>query len=226
MSARLYHGGGAAAKPPKVERFRMVEIPSVALKRRWLEALLPDVAHEGWTEQAAKRAAERAGLSAGEQALAAPGGVVDLIDFLFDTVAVSAIDALRADPDLSSLGTTAKVAKAVRLWLDALAPHREAVRRAASRGLLPWMAAPALMRTWTTADMIWTGIGDTSTDYNRYTKRALLAATLPGIVLRWLEAPADPELDAVIMARLRQVSEAGRRLGNLARPILRGRASA
>ena len=62
----------------------MTEPPSETLRRRWLAELLPDVAFDGWTEAAARLAAGRAGLSEGEQALAAPQGVVNLIDAFFD----------------------------------------------------------------------------------------------------------------------------------------------
>ena len=54
-----------------------------------------------------------------------------------------------------------------------------AVRRAAARGFLPWGAGPALQRSWKVADMVWTAAGDTSEDYNRYSKRGLLAGVIP-----------------------------------------------
>ncbi|MBO6636417.1 MAG: hypothetical protein JJ937_18090, partial [Parvibaculum sp.] len=58
----------------------MSSTPSETLRFRWLDALLPDVPFDGWTEAAAAVAADRAGLTPGEQALAAPNGISDLID--------------------------------------------------------------------------------------------------------------------------------------------------
>ena len=117
----------------------MTEPPSETLRRRWLAELLPDVAFDGWTEAAARLAAGRAGLSEGEQALAAPQGVVNLIDAFFDEAEAAARASL-AGLDMSGMRVPDKVKAGVLAWLEALAPNREAVRRAASRGFLPWSA--------------------------------------------------------------------------------------
>ena len=160
----------------------MTQTPSEVLRFRWLDAMLPDVPFDGWTEATAARAAKQAGLSEGEQALAAPNGVPDLIDAFFDRAGQAAREAL-ADQDISALKTPARVKAGVLAWLAALEPNREAVRRAAVRGLLPWGAASAVQRTWRIADMVWDEAGDTSEDYNRYSKRGLLAAVIPPIIM-------------------------------------------
>lgn len=193
--------------------------PSVLLRRRWLAELLPDVAFEGWSEAAARLAAGRAGLTEGEQALAAPQGVVNLIDTFFDD-AEEAARATLAGEDLSALRVPDKVKRGVLAWLAALEANREAVRRAASRGFLPWSAGPALQRTWKVADMIWTAAGDASEDYNRYSKRGLLAAVLPAIILYWSDNPAPEDLDGFVTRRLANVSGIGRRAGQVAKPVL------
>ena len=197
----------------------MTATPSGILRRRWLDALLPEVAFDGWTAAAASRAASVAGLSEGEQALAAPRGVDDLIDAFFDEAEVSAKAAL-AVPDLAAMGTTARVKAGVLAWLAALQPDREAVRRATSRGMVPWKSGPALQRAWRVADMVWTAAGDTATDYNRYSKRGLLAAALPSIVLYWLDAPSEEDLDAYVLRRLEQASGIGRSAGRIVGPLL------
>jgi ubiquinone biosynthesis protein COQ9 len=193
--------------------------PSILLRRRWLAELLPEVAFEGWSEAAAKLAAGRAGLTEGEQALAAPQGVVNLIDTFFDDAEEAARGAL-AGEDLGAMRVPDKVKRGVLAWLSALEPNREAVRRAASRGFLPWSAGPALQRTWKVADMIWTAAGDASEDYNRYSKRGLLAAILPAIILYWADNPAPEDLDGFVTRRLANVSGIGRRAGQVVKPVL------
>ena len=115
----------------------MSKTPTEILRTRWLEALLPEVPFDGWSEAAAKTAAEKAGLSEGEQALAAPGGVFDLMEAFFDQAEEAAKTAL-GKADMSTLRVHEKVARGVRVWLDVLEPNREAVRRAVSRGFLPF----------------------------------------------------------------------------------------
>jgi len=197
----------------------MPATPSEALRRRWLEALLPEVAFDGWTEAAAARAASAAGLSDGEQALAAPGGITDLIDAFFDRAGEEALSAL-AGETLDGMRVHERVKAGVLAWLAALQPHREAVRRAVQRGMVPWQAGPALQRSWKVADMIWQAAGDTAEDYNRYSKRGLLAAALPPIVLYWLDNPAPEDLDAYIARRLAQASGMGRSAGRILGPLL------
>lgn len=193
--------------------------PSEILRRRWLAELLPEVAFEGWSEAAARAAAGRAGLSEGEQALAAPQGVVNLIDALFDAADAEARAALAAI-DMTAMRVPDKVKRGVLAWLAALEPNREAVRRAASRGFLPWSAGPALQRTWTVADMIWSAAGDASEDYNRYSKRGLLAAVLPAIVLYWADHPAPEDLEGFVSRRLANASGIGQRAGRIVKPVL------
>ena len=197
----------------------MTQTPSEVLRFRLLDAMLPDVPFDGWTETTAARAAKQAGLSEGEQALAAPNGVPDLIDAFFDRAGQAAREAL-ADQDISALKTPARVKAGVLAWLAALEPNREAVRRAAVRGLLPWGAASAVQRTWRIADMVWDEAGDTSEDYNRYSKRGLLAAVIPPIIMYWLDQPSDEQLDTYIDRRLSLASGIGRNLGRIAKPLL------
>ena len=119
-----------------------------------------------------------------------------------------------------ALRTHEKVAAGIKAWLSVLAPHREAVKRAAVRGFAPWNAPAAAKRTWKTADAIWLAAGDTAEDYNRETKRALLSAVLPQIVLYWQDDPADEDLDAFIEKRLQGAMKFGQWGSKFAKPGL------
>lgn len=193
--------------------------PSAKLRDRWLEVLLPLVPDMGWTEGSADHAAREAGLSAGEQALAAPNGAIDLIDHFFDGAADKMLEGL-ATRDLTVLRTHERVAAGVRTWLDTLEPHKEAVRKASGRGLMPWGASAAAKRVWATADVIWEAAGDTATDYNRQTKRALLSAVMPPIVLYWLDNDDSEALDMFIASKLQTAMRVGQSGSALLKPIL------
>ena len=80
-----------------------------------------------------------------------------------------------------------KIAFAVRTRLEYLTLQREAVRR-----LMMWYALPlhlplGIRRLAKTVDLMWRAAGDTSTDYNFYTKRILLSAVLKATIIYWLD---------------------------------------
>ncbi|MEM7328567.1 MAG: COQ9 family protein [Pseudomonadota bacterium] len=193
--------------------------PSEKLRDRWLDTLLPRVPETGWSLVSAKQAARDAEISPGEQNLAAPNGISDLIDHFFDR-AVDEMLATLATQDLSGLRTHERVAAGVRAWLDALSAHKEAVRKAAGKGLLPWGAGAAVKRVWAIADAVWEAAGDTATDYNRQTKRALLSAVLPPIVLYWLDHDDGEALDRFIADRLQTAMKVGQAGSKAVKPVL------
>ncbi|MCI4646019.1 MAG: COQ9 family protein [Hyphomonadaceae bacterium] len=193
--------------------------PSAELRQAWLKALLPLVPSQGWSEMAARQAAIESGLSAGEQALAAPGGVMELMDAFFDAAETHARTTL-AETALDEMRVHERVAFGVRAWLDVLAPHRHAVERASGRAFWPTRTGDAAQRCWSVADMVWDAIGDTSQDYNFYSKRALLAAVIPAIVLYWQGNPEDEALDAFIARRLKSAMMIGRSGGRFLKPFL------
>ncbi len=198
----------------------MTSTPSETLKDTWLEAVLSLVPDHGWTRDTLNRAAEAAELDEGEQALAAPDGVNDLIDHFFNRAGDQMLEEL-ATQDLEKLRVHERVAVGLRTYLDQLEPHREAVRRAATRGIMPWGAKAAASRVWSIADAVWEAAGDTATDYNRQTKRALLSAVIPSVVTFWLANEDRKAVDAHIRKRLQMAMFIGKNGGKLAGPMLK-----
>ena len=69
--------------------------------------------------------------------------------------------------------------------LSALAPHKEAARRAAALLSLPMHAATGAKLVCATVDAMWRAAGDTATDFNFYTKRGILAGVYGATAMRW-----------------------------------------
>ena len=88
-------------------------------------------------------------------------------------------------------------------------PHREAVRRAIAFYAMPWNAAAGLSALYATVDAMWKCAGDTSTDYNFYTKRLLLSGVLTSTVRVWLEdTSADlAETESFLRHRIENVMQ-------------------
>jgi ubiquinone biosynthesis protein COQ9 len=159
-------------------------LPSGMLRERLLDAMLVEAVTDGWTLRALRKAADDIRLDEGELQLAAPNGVIDLIDALADRADRDMTRALTVE-DLSGLKIRARVTLAVRRRLESLAGHEEAVRRSVIAMATPDRAPIAARLGWRTADRIWTGLGDTATDANWYTKRAILAGVHAAVLLHW-----------------------------------------
>lgn len=155
-----------------------------------LDAILPHVAFDGWSEDAFRAAIQDADVTPADARAACPRGAVDLA-VLFHTQGDAAMIAALKSSDLSDMRFRDKVAHAVQLRLDAV-EDKEAVRRGSVLFALPHMAPEGSKLIWGTADAIWTALGDTSDDVNWYTKRATLSAVYGSVVLYWL---GDDSLD-------------------------------
>ena len=150
-----------------------------------LEAMLARAAFEGWTDGALAAAARDAGYGRAVLAAAFPKGAADALR-AWSMAADAAMAAEMAGPGFAGLKIREKVAFAVRARLAALRPHKEAARRAAATLALPLYAPLAADLAWKTADAIWRGLGDTSTDFNFYSKRAILTGVWLSTLAHWL----------------------------------------
>ena len=149
-----------------------------------LEAALLHVPFDGWSEATFQEAIRETGMDRTMARAVCPRGAVDLaIEFhrLGDEKMLERL----AETDMSGLRFRDKVALAVRLRLEVI-EDKEAVRRGATLFALPMYAADGAKLVWGTCDKIWTALGDTSTDYNWYTKRGTLSGVYSSTVLYWL----------------------------------------
>jgi len=154
------------------------------LTEKLLDAALIHVPFDGWSEAALSAAAADCGVDMAAARAVFPRGGVDMA-LAFHARGDALMLARLADHDLSQLRIRDRIALAVRLRLEA-AEDRELVRRGTTLFALPLYAPDGARAIWGTADAIWTALGDTSTDYNWYTKRATLAGVYSATVLFWL----------------------------------------
>lgn len=155
-------------------------------KRAILEAALIEADFGGWQLETLRAAADKAGVARERQRLAFPRGVLDLIEFYSGTADTAMVEGLKGH-DLTAMKVRERVKLAVRSRIEALAPHKPAARAALHHLASPLFAAEGLKLLYRTVDMIWREIGDTSTDFNFYSKRALLAGVYASTLWTWTE---------------------------------------
>ncbi|MEZ5996945.1 MAG: COQ9 family protein [Hyphomonadaceae bacterium] len=186
----------------------MSATPSARFRTRILEAFSAHAARDGWTDAAFRAAAADAGLSEGEAALACPKGAADLFGAFAaraDEAMLEGLDGL----DLGAMRIREKVRAAVQLRLDAQAPYKEAARAMTRALARPDRAPEAARLLWRTADLIWRALGDTSTDGNFYSKRAILSGVLASTYARWFsdDSADNSETWAFLEARIENVMQ-------------------
>lgn len=146
-----------------------------ATEQQVLNAALKITTTQGWTWPAVRAAGKAAGLSAAETELLLPRGPADLAALLsrrHDTMALAAL------PDPASLKIRERIRAAALARLDAAAQDEAAVRRWSGYLSLPINLPLGLKLLWDSADALWRWAGDTATDENHYSKRAILSGIL------------------------------------------------
>ena len=135
-----------------------------------------------------------------------PGGAKDVLRLYLDETDRQMARAFRRQVKKEAR-IRDRIALAVRLKIGAFGKHREATRRAVIALALPSAADLAAASLWRTVDMIWKVLGDTSVDFNFYSRRALLAAVYSSTLMYWLadESENYAETEAFLDRRIGDV---------------------
>jgi len=148
-----------------LDELRLVLAPAIA------EAAIFD----GWSDEALLHAAETSAIDPDVARLAFPGGAMDMITAWIDTIDLAMAQALPVE-QLAAMKIRERIRALVAFRLEAVAGLEEALRRSIAIMAMPQNAPAALRIGWRSADQMWRLAGDTATDYNHYTKRAILAS--------------------------------------------------
>lgn len=144
-----------------------------------------EASFDGWTRTALTAGARRLELQQGEADRLFPGGPVQVLTHLSQRADFRTVEDMEKE-GVGALKIRDRIKGAVRIRLERHAGEREAVRRALALLSLPFNAGVALKLLYKTVDAMWYAAGDTSTDFNFYTKRATLAGVYSSTLLYWL----------------------------------------
>lgn len=159
--------------------------------RASLAPLLPaNAVFDGWSDKALAMAASELGVPAARAKLCFPGGAVEMIDAWFDSIdrAMAAAYPLER---ISKLKIRERIRDLVLFRIEAIAPHREALRRALAILAQPQNAMTGAKLAWRAADRMWRIAGDNATDFNHYSKRGILSALYTSTMLVFLDDESE-----------------------------------
>ena len=196
-------------------------------KDELLDAILPHVVFDGWSESAFRAAIRDSGVDPMLSRACCPRGAADLA-VSFHKRGDRALETWVKAHGTSGARYRDRIMELVRKRIE-LIEDREAARRAAAHFALPQYAPEGARLIWETADLIWSLLGDTSDDFNWYSKRATLAAVYSSTFLYWLgdESPGHADTIDFLDRRIDDVMrfeklKAKLRENPLARPFLEG----
>lgn len=144
------------------------------LARKLAPSIAAAAVFDGWSDAAVGTAAAQHGIDPRAARLAFPRGAIDMIAAWIERIDADMAVALPA-ADLAKFPVRERIRRLVQFRLDAVDANREALRRALAVLAMPRHAAEAVRLGWNSADVMWRLAGDNATDYNHYTKRAILA---------------------------------------------------
>ena len=144
----------------------------------------------GWNFTLVRKAAGAAGMTMPEAELLLPGGARDLAALLARRQDARLMERL-GDVDASSLKIRERIRTGVETWLEIVICEEPAARRWSAFLSLPQNLPLGARLHWSTADSIWRWAGDTATDENHYSKRAILQGLLTStLAVRLTASPA------------------------------------
>ncbi len=164
--------------------------PLEQLRRRLALAVGENAVFDGWTEKAVDAAAAQLGIDPLQARLAMPKGQAAMVDLYIQEVD-RVLEAWFTPKRLEGMKIRDKIRALVWHRLETMGPAREAVRRGLAILAMPHNVPLALRISWRTADLMWRIAGDTSTDFNHYTKRITLGAVYGSTLLAWLNDQSE-----------------------------------
>ena len=190
--AGRYHRAALLGSPSQIPIFPTMNAPNspendpdADLRDRLADALATEAAFDGWTRAALSAAGRQLELPPGEAERLFPGGPIQALTYLSKRSDQRTVEDMEKE-GVAGLKIRDRIRQAVRIRIERHAGEREAVRRALALLALPLNGAMALKLLYRTVDAIWYAAGDASTDFNFYTKRAMLAGVYSSTLLYWL----------------------------------------
>lgn len=164
--------------------------PLEKLRRRLALAVGENAVFDGWSSQAVESAAKQEGVDPAQAKLAMPKGAAALIDAYIQGVDREMEERLPV-ASLEKMKIRERIRTLIWSRLEIMGPAREAVRSALSILAMPQNLPLSTAVAWRSADLMWRLAGDTSTDFNHYTKRMSLGAVYGSTLLAWLDDDSE-----------------------------------
>lgn len=165
-------------------------VTQIGHKKQVLQALLPSVAKEGWSDKGLKKAVTDSGMEEAYMAIIFPEGVKDAMAFYFSELYQQIEKQWHMVP-WENMPVRQRVAEALKTSLEVMSPDKKIIEKTVIFFIPPWQWCKASQYAWKIVDNMWYKAGDKATDWNYYTKRILLWGIYNATLLYWLKDTSE-----------------------------------
>ena len=171
---------------------------------------------EGWSEATLVKASVKVGFPALEARLLFPGGVGDALNH-YTLMIDHSLKEKAFEKELSTMRVHERIYWLVKTRLEFMRSDKDALRQAAAWRLVRNYGIQSMKGLWGISDTLWQLAGDTSTDSNYYTKRALLLKVYISTFLYWINDVSENDQDTgqFLERRIESVLKTGKKIGML-----------
>lgn len=178
-------------------------------KTKILDAFLKAVPFDGWNENTLINTAKKLEFKDGYYLLLFPKGISSLTQYFYKKMDESLANSFKC---YTNTKVSDKIYHLIELKLQLYSKQKEAIRKLLQYNLLPQNILSAKKQLWNNCDKIWQLAGDTSTDYNYFTKRIILEGIYSSTLLYWLadDSPNFEDTKAFLNKKLLSVGKVGK----------------
>ena len=189
---------------------------TVNIQEKILKEALNDIPFDGLNWDVIVKSAEKCGYDNDVVLSVFPDKVTDFLKYFSAWADTQMLENLK-QVNKDDLKIRERVRHAVWARLGILMPYREVIRLSLAHWMNPMKKPTAIKMLWATSDAICKWTGDTATDYNKYTKRALLSGVITATTLAWVNDKSEgfTKTSAFLDRRIDNVLVVGKLAGKI-----------
>ena len=183
-------------------------------RKKILKQALIDINTYGFNENMLIQAAKNCNFSKGTVGRLFPEGIYEMKEYFFNQTDIEMLKKINQIEN-KDIRIRDKIYNGVIIRLEIFQKNKDSIKHIfVSESSTP---IKSIRNLWNTADLIWRSAGDTSTDYNHYTKRLLLSWVYLSTLLCWFNDKSKniKETKLFLNRRIDEVLKFGKTSANI-----------
>lgn len=174
----------------------MEESPLAAIRRQLALAVGANAVFDGWSTAAVDSAAGSLGIDPAIARLAFPRDQPAMFAAYVEAVDDAMAAAFTAEA-IAAMRASQRIRALLLKRFEIMEPAREAIRRALAIGAMPQNLPASARLGWNSSDVMWRLAGDQATDFNHYSKRAILTSIYAAALLVWIDDDSEGHSETI-----------------------------